>query len=54
VINNQEATGAAATVSDDQPRVVLKDLFGQVAGCFHGGRPARPARQMLNGLLMEL
>lgn len=26
--NNQEAAATAATVSDDQPRVLLKDLFG--------------------------
>jgi hypothetical protein len=41
--DNQEAAAAAATVSDDQPRVLLEHLFGQVAGCFPRRDP--PGRQ---------
>jgi SRSO17 transposase len=44
----------AATVSDGQPRVLLKDLFGQVAGCFPRRETRQTASQMVNGLLMEL
>ena len=52
--NNQEAAAAAATVSDDQPRVLLRDLLGQVAGCFPRRETRQAASQMVNGLLMEL
>ena len=52
--NNQEAAAAAATPSDDQPRVLLKDLFGQVAGCFPRQETRQSASQMAAGLLMEL
>jgi SRSO17 transposase len=54
VTNNQEAAAAAATLSDDQPRVLLKDLFGQVAGCFPRRETRQSASQMVDGLLMEL
>jgi SRSO17 transposase len=54
VTNNQEAAAAAATLSDDQPRVLLKDLFGQVAGCFPRRETRQAASQMVDGLLMEL
>jgi len=54
VTNNQEAAAAAATVSDDQPRVLLRDLLGQVAGCFPRRETRQAASQMVNGLLMEL
>jgi SRSO17 transposase len=54
VTNNQEAAGAAATLSDSQPRALLKDLFGQVAGCFPRREIRQAARQMADGLLMEL
>src|SRR5260370_26330093 len=50
----QDATAAGATLSDDQPRVLLKDLFGQVAGCFGRRETRQAASQMVNGLLMEL
>src|SRR5260370_21445918 len=50
----QDATAAGATLSDDQPRVLLKDLFGQVAGCFGRREPRKAAAQMVEGLLMEL
>ena len=52
--NNQEAAAAVATLSDDQPRVLLKDLFGQVAGCFPRRETRQSASQMVDGLLMEL
>ncbi|HEY6311512.1 MAG TPA: hypothetical protein VIY52_12020 [Streptosporangiaceae bacterium] len=52
--NNQEAAAAAATLSDDQPRVLLKDMFAQVAGCFPRRETRQAARQMAAGLLMEL
>lgn len=52
--NNQEAAAAAATLSDDQPRVLLTDLFGQVAGCFPRRETRQSASQMVDGLLMEL
>ena len=52
--NNQEAAAAAATVSDDQPGVLLKDLFGQVAGCFPRRETRQAASQIAAGLLMEL
>ena len=52
--NNQEAAAAAATLSDDQPRVLLKDLLGQVAGCFPRRETRQAASQMAAGLLMEL
>ena len=52
--NNQEAAAAAATLSDDQPGVLLKDLFGQVAGCFPRRETRQAASQMVDGLLMEL
>ena len=52
--NNQEAAAAAATLSDDQPRVLLKNLLGQVAGCFPRRETRQAASQMVNGLLMEL
>jgi hypothetical protein len=54
VTNNQEAAAAAATVSDDQPRVLLKDLFGQVAGCFPRRDTRQAASRIAAGLLMEL
>jgi SRSO17 transposase len=54
VTNNQEAAAAAATLSDDRPRVLLKDLFGQVAGCFPRRETRQAASQMAAGLLMEL
>jgi SRSO17 transposase len=54
VTNNQEAAAAAATLSNDQPRVLLKDLFGQVAGCFPRRETRQAASQMVHGLLMEL
>jgi hypothetical protein len=54
VTNNQEAAAAAATLSDDQRRVLLKDLFGQVAGCFPRRETRQAASQMAAGLLMEL
>jgi SRSO17 transposase len=50
----QDSTAAAATLSDDQPRVLLKDLFGQVAGCFGRRETCQAAGQMVQGLLMEL
>ena len=50
----QDAAAAAATLSDDQPRVLLKDLFGQVAGCFGRRETRQAAAQMVQGLLMEL
>ena len=52
--NNQEAAAAAATLSDDQPHVVLRDLFEQVAGCFPRRETRQAASQMVDGLLMEL
>ena len=51
---SQDATAAAATLSDDQPAVLLKDLFGQVAGCFRRRETRQAASQMVDGLLMEL
>jgi hypothetical protein len=54
VTNNQEAAAAAATVSDDQPGVLLKGLLGQVAGCFPRRETRQVAAQMVQGLLMEL
>jgi SRSO17 transposase len=51
----QDAAAAAATLSDrGQPRVLLKDLFGQVAGCFGRRETRQAAGQMVQGLLMEL
>ena len=50
----QDATAAAVTLSDDQPRVLLKDLLGQVAGCFGRRETRQAAAQMVQGLLMEL
>jgi SRSO17 transposase len=54
VTNNQEAAAAAATLSDDQPRASLRDLFEQVAGCFPRQETRQAASQMVDGLLMEL
>jgi hypothetical protein len=44
----------AATLSDDQPRVLLKELLGQVAGCCPRRESRQAASQMAAGLLMEL
>jgi len=44
----------SAALSDDQPRVLLKDLLGQVAGCFPRRETCQAASQMAAGLLMEL
>jgi len=54
VTNNQEAAAAAATLSDAQPRVLLRDLLGQVAGCFPRRETRQAASQMAFGLLMKL
>jgi len=50
----QDAAAAAATLSDDQPGVLLNDLLGQVAGCFPRRETRQAAAQMVQGLLMEL
>src|SRR6266849_6858133 len=52
--NNQEAAAVAATLSDDRSGVLLKDLFGQVAGYFPRRETRQAASQMVGGLLMEL
>jgi len=54
VTSNQEAAAAAATLSDDQARALLRDLFEQVAGCFPRRETRQAASQMVDGLLMEL
>ena len=50
----QDAAAAAATLSDDQPGVLLKDLFEQVAGYFGRRETRQAAAQMVEGLLIEL
>ncbi|MGH3175731.1 MAG: IS701 family transposase [Streptosporangiaceae bacterium] len=52
--HDQEAAAAAATLTDDQPGVLLKNLLGQVAGCFPRRETRQAASQMVNGLLMDL
>ena len=54
MMNRDEQSRSAAAVSDDQPGVLLKDLFGQVAGCFPRRETRQAAGQMAAGLLMEL
>ena len=42
------------TLSDDQPGVLLKDLFRQVARCFGRRETRQAATQRVEGLPMEL
>ena len=45
---------ATTTLADDQPGVLLKDMLGQVAGCFGSRETRQAAAQLVQGLLMEL
>jgi SRSO17 transposase len=53
VIQDQDATAAAATVADEGGEL-LRELLGRVAGCFPRRETRQSAGEMVSGLLMEL